>query len=304
MNIVLKERDEVYTSKGYLGVVTKINDKSIWFDGKRYGLKAVLKNIKNVMYGISPDIKVDWTNKKEVEGFYFSFKRWSFYISMGCKYTTELCEVKDGMVCKDGVYYLPAPKNIENDWCAKDTTEKKDGLYYVNIYKRVSGYYDSMGGEFMNVFQIKENTSHKEQESLKIRKAWDYYRKPVEQSVAFIKTLDLQKLLHKELEFVKSNMVLFFNEHLPFKASNGVCINRWNNFGNPLSCSKGLLYIDNCYRGHNPSGLDYGLMFSFHPTFSNESRYHTSCYINQFSLNSLEQISFKIKESIDSYCKL
>jgi preprotein translocase subunit YajC len=45
MNIQLKEKDEVITSKGYLGSVTKINDKSIWFGEKRYALESVLKDI-------------------------------------------------------------------------------------------------------------------------------------------------------------------------------------------------------------------------------------------------------------------
>jgi hypothetical protein len=308
MDIKLKERDEVITSEGYLGVITKITDKSIWFGDKCYRLETVLKDIKSVLYNQNPDIKIDWTNKKAVESFYHSFKRWTFYISGGCKYTTELCEVKNGMVCHNGEYYLPAPTVIwegnNSDWCGKETKEIKDGLYYVSLYKRVSGYYSTMGGEIMNVFYTKEATSVKEQESLKLRKEWNYYTTPVEQSVEHIKALDLGKILSKELDFIKNNMLLFFNEHLPFTASNGVCINRWESFKNPLACSKGLLYINNSYRGNNPSGLDYGLMFNFHPSFSNESRYYASCDVREFSPKALEQIAVKIKQAVESYCKL
>jgi hypothetical protein len=308
MKITLKERDEVITSEGYLGAVTKINDKTVWFGDKRYALESLLKKIKSVLYHQNPDIKIDWTNKKVVKDFYNSFKRWTFYISGGCKYTVELCEVKDGMVCHNGEYYLPAPRCIwegrNSDWCGKETEVIKNGLYYVNLYKRVSGYYNSMGGEIMNVFYTKEVTSVKEQESLKLRKEWNYSTTPIEQSVAHIKTLDLQKLLSKELDFVKHNMLLFFIEHLPFKASNGVCINKWESFKNPLSCSRGLLYIGNCYRGCNPSGLDYGLMFDFHPSFSNESKYYASCDVREFSPKALEQIAVKIKQAVGRYCEL
>jgi len=304
MQIQLKENDEVRTSKGYLGIVTKINDKSIWFGDKRYALKTVLEDIQGVIYNKNPDIKVDWTNKKEVESFYNSFKRWTFYISMGCKSTTELCEVKKGMLIHNGEYYVPAPKNTNDDWCAKDMDDLKDGLYYVSLYKRVSGYYEHMGGEIMNVFYIKEKTSQKEQESLNIRKAWNYYTTPIEQSVEHIKQIDLQRLLSKELDFIKNNMVEFFKEHLPFKASNGVYINRWESFRNPLSCSKGLLYIDNSYRGSHPSGLNYGLMFRFHPSFSNESRYYASSDIREFSPKALGQIAVQIKQVVGRYCEL
>lgn len=308
MNIQLKERDEVITSEGYLGVITKISDKSVWFGEKRYALETILNDIKNVLYDRNPDVKVDWTNQKEVKGFYNSFKRWTFYISNGCKYTTELCEVKDGMVFHNGEYYVPAPTVVwegsNNDWCGKETKDIKDGLYYASLYKRVSGYYEHMGGEIMNVFYTKEATSVLEQDTLKLRKEWDYYKASMEQSVEHIKKLDLSKLLSKELDFIKSNMFEFFKEHLPFKASNGVCINKWENFKNPLACSKGLLYIDNFYRGHNPSGLDYGLTFKFNPSFSNEHRYYKSCDIKDFSLKALEQISVEIKKSVDSYCQL
>jgi len=308
MKIQLKEKDEVRTSKGYLGIVTKINDKSIWFGEKRYALETVLGDIQGVIYNQNPDVKVDWTNKKEVESFYYSFKRWTFYISGGCKYTTELCEVKNGMLIHNEEYYVPAPRCVwegnNSDWCGKETENIKDGLYYVNLYKRVSGYYSHMGGEIMNVFYTKEATSIKEQESLKLRKEWNYYTTPIEQSVAHLKTIDLGKILSKELEFIKNNMVEFFKEHLPFKASNGVGINKWESFRNPLSCSKGLLYIDNSYRGHNPSGLDHSLMFKFHPSFSNEHRYYASSDIREFSPKALEQIAVQIKKSIDSYCKL
>ena len=308
MNYKLNERDEVITSKGSLGIVTKISNKTVWFGSKRYALKSVLEDITNVIFDKSPDIKIDWTNKKVVKDFYHSFKRWSFYISGGCEYKTELCEVKNGMVCHNGEYYVPAPTVIwegsNSDWCGKDIKEIKDGLYYINIYKRVSGYYKTMGGEIMNVFYIKEATSVSEQESLNIRKSWDYYKTPIEQNIAHIKTLNLQKLLSKEIDFIKDNILEFFKEHLPFQASNGVYINKWESFKNPLSCSKGLLYIDNSYLGGNPSGLNYGLMFNFHPSFTDEASYYTSSNITEFSPKALEQASTIIKQSVDRYCKL
>jgi hypothetical protein len=301
MNIHLQEKDEVITSKGYLGAVTKINDKSIWFDNKCYRIDTVLSDIKSVLYHRSPNVKVDWTNVKEVKNFYDSFKRWSFYISNGCKYTTEICEIKNGMVFHNNEYYVPAPSPSMDDWCAKDLKELKDGLYYAKLYKRVSGYYTHQGGESMNVFYISELTSIPEQESLNKRKAWDYYGTPIAESVEHIKKLDLSKLLSKELSFIKDNVSEFFKEHLPFKASNGVCINTWERFKNPLSCSKGLLYIDNSYRGNNPSGLDHGLMFKFHPSFSNESRYYASIHINEFSPKALEAIAVEIEKSVKSF---
>ncbi len=302
MSIKLNINDEVITKEGYLGVVTKINDKTIWFGTKRYSLEKLLKEVTSVLYQNSPDIKVDWTNPKESKDYYLSFKRWSFYISGGCKYTNELCEIKNGLAFHNGEYYVPCPRGTHDDWRKKDETDIKDGLYYVRLYKRVTGYYSHQGGEIINVFSIQETTSAAEQESLNLRKSWDYYNTPKEQSIEHIKKLDLTRILVKELNFIKDNVGLFFKEHLPFKASNGVCINTWNGFISSLSCSKGLLYIDNYYRGCNPSGLDHGLMFKFHPSFSNEMRYYASSDIKEFSAKALEQIAVQIEKSVKSYC--
>jgi hypothetical protein len=300
MNIQLKEKDEILTLDGHF-IVTKVNDKSVWLNDKRYGLEATLKKVKSIIHQTSPDIKVDWINKKEAYKFYLSFKRWSFYISNGCKYITQICEVKDNMLLYNGEYYVPAPKGTYDDFCKKLETDLVDGLYYVRLYKRVSGYYEHQGGEMVNVFSIEAVTSTTEQDSLKIRKTWDYYGTPKEQSVEHIKSLDLSKLLSKELNFVKDNMGLFFKEHLPFKASNGVQIGTWSGFSSSLSCSKGLLYIDNSYRGNQPSGLEHGLMFRFHPSFSNESQYYSSCKINEFSPQALESIAIEIENSVKRY---
>lgn len=302
-NIKLKEKDYILTSKGS-ATVTQINDKSIWLDGKRYGLNAVMRDLQNVIYDTAPsEFSVDWSVLSEVKGFYYSFKRWSFYISGGSKFTEELCEVKDGIICHKGEYYLPAPRNINDDWCAKNTSEIKDGLYYTRLYKLISNYYDHLGGDTVNVFSLKEATSHKEQDSLKVRKEWNFYNNTVEQNIEHIKQLDLQKLLSKELDYIKDNVCAIFKELLPFKAANGVCISV-GTFSSPLSCSKGSLYIDNSYYGHCQSGLSYGLMFEFHPQFSNEAKYYESSDITEISIKALEQASVAIKRSIDSFCKL
>lgn len=300
MNMKLNVKDEIITLDGSF-VVTQINDKSIWLDGKRYGLEATLKRVVNVLHQTNPDIKVDWTNREAAKDFYSSFKRWSFYISMGCKYIYALCEIKNNMLYHDGEYYVPAPRGTHDDYCKKLETDIKDGLYYVKLYKRVTGYYEHQGGEIMNIFYEVEATSVAEQDLLNIRKAWDYYNTPIEQSIEHFKKLDLTRLLSKELDFAKDNVAQLFKEHLPFKASNGFCVNTWNGFGSSLSCSKGLLYIDNFYRGNNPSGLDHGLMFKFHPSFTREASYYVGANITEFSKKPLEAIAVEVKKALDRY---
>lgn len=300
MNIQLKEKDEILTDEGYY-MVTKVTEKSVWLNGNRYGLEATLKRIKSIIHQTNPEIKVDWTNKKAAKDYYLSFKRWSFYISGGCKYTIALCEVKDNMLYHEGEYYVPSPRGTYDDWCKKLETDIKDGWYYVKLFKRVSGYYKSEGGEINNVFYEVEATSVAEQDSLAIRKAWDYYNTPIEQSIEHFKKLDLTRLLSKELNFAKNNMAELFKEHLPFKASNGFYVNTWSGFKSSLSCSKGLLYIDNYYRGGYPSGLDHGLMFKFHPSFSNESKYYASVNITEISKKPLEALAIEVKKVLDKY---
>ncbi len=63
-------------------VITNMNEKSCWLDGKRYSWSSINKllarlNDSKIITRKNLDISIDWTNKEEVIKYYNSFKEWS-----------------------------------------------------------------------------------------------------------------------------------------------------------------------------------------------------------------------------------
>ncbi len=140
-------------------VITNMNEKSCWLDGKRYSWSSINKllarlNDSKIITRKNLDISIDWTNKEEVIKYYNSFKEWSFYISLGSisKGVSKLVEVKDGLVFDDGMFWLPAPSSSHSNVCGK--SQINDGWYMATLMKHNNGWFDS-GENRSNVFSVK-----------------------------------------------------------------------------------------------------------------------------------------------------
>lgn len=148
----IKENDLV---NGML--VTKLTAKFVVCGDKRISKSILNKEGFKFTAKLSPDTKVDWTDKQAVIDYYDSFVDWNFYIAQGDKYETQLCEVKDGLALFNGEYYLPAPSPNNGNWNAKDTKKIADGTYYINLYKRINNWFGVKKEEAckeINVFYI------------------------------------------------------------------------------------------------------------------------------------------------------
>ncbi|MFM2010934.1 MAG: hypothetical protein RLZZ479_1325 [Bacteroidota bacterium] len=141
-------------------VVTKMNEKSCWLNGKRHSWNSINRlftnfNDSEIISQKNLDIPIDWANKEEVIKYYNSFKEWSFYISVGCisKGNTKLIEVKDGLVFDKGVFWVPAPSSSHSNYCGK--TQVNDGWYMATLMQHNNGWFSVNGKNKSNVFSIK-----------------------------------------------------------------------------------------------------------------------------------------------------
>jgi hypothetical protein len=284
--------------------VTKISDSFVFFGKKRLSLNSIKNLIESgerIQFKTSPDIEIDWSNKKKVLEYYNNFKRWSFYLSGGCKYKTACVEVKDGLAYYEGLNYLPMGGTHE-DYCAKVEKFPKDGWYYAKLFKRGFGYYNTMpSNNYAYVFLTENKEPYTKEEVDRIDYRNNYKFNILEEDIEHIKSLDLRFVNSKELNFIKSYQRQLFQHLLPFRAKNNVFINTWENFANPLSCTKGLLYIDNGYKGHNINKMDYYVMLKYHPTFTREASYYNSVSIDSININALELIALEIEKSIKNF---
>lgn len=289
--------------------VTKISDNFCFFGDKRISWNSINKLIESgakIKFKNSPDIEIDWSDKNKVLEFYDSFNRWSFYLSGGCKYKTACVEVKDGLAYYQHFNYLPMGGTY-NDYCAKIEKFPKDGWYYAKLFKRGFGYYNTIpSNNYAYVFltENKEPYTKEQIDRIEYRNNYQFkttYNNISEEDINHIKSLDLREVNSKELNFIKSYQRQLFQHLLPFKDKNNVYINTWENFSNPLSCTKGLLYIDNGYKGHNINKMDYYVLLKFHPSFTREASYYNSVSIDSISIESLKKISLEIEKSIKQF---
>lgn len=286
--------------------VTRVSDNFCFFGNKRLSwakINTLILKGERVQFNVSPDIELDWTSKETILEFHNSFKRWSFYLSGGCKYETACVEVKDGLAYYKGIYYLPFGGTYK-DYCAKENLFPKDGWYYSRLFKRGFGYYNTMdSNHFAYVYTVENKEPYTKEEVDRIDYRNNYKFNILEEDIEHIKSLDLRSINSKELDFIKSNMAILFKDLLPYKAKNNVTIHKWF-MNSPLQCTKGLLYIDNGYKGHNINKMDYYVMLKYHPSFSNEMNYGAQFYIKDFSINSFNGIATEIEKSIKSFAQI
>lgn len=307
MQNILKEGDFFQNLK-----VTRTNENFVFFDKKRISWKKINELINSgekIIFKNSPDVDVDWTSSIKVKEYYNSFNRWSFYISNGCKYESALIEVKDGLAYYNGIYYLPFGGS-HDDWCSKYSEIIEDGYYFVKLFKRGFGYYPTMPTKnYAYVFLMENKKPYTKQQIDDFERRNNYkfkttYNNISKEDIEYIKTLDLRWVNSKELDFIKSYQSQIFADILPYKAKNGVYISKWENFNNPLSCNKGLLYIDNSYYGSLPHKFNYGVILRYSPSFSNEMIYCGYVSIKSISVEGLEKVSLIIEEKIKLFAKL
>lgn len=271
-------------------------------------IKRKIKPPTKKIHKLSPDVVIDWGNLQSVKDYYNSFERWSSYISGGCKYDVGVGEIKDGILFHNDIHYLPAG-GTALDWCEKSKIIE-DGWYYVRLFKKGYGYYRTMPTtNHFYVYQTEHNHTFTKEEidHIEYRNKYVFkstYDKIHPDDITHIKSLNLSKINSKELDFIKSNMKALFSDVLPFKAKNKVYINTWESFKQPLVCTKGLLYVDNGYHGHNINKMDYIPTLKYHPSFTNQAQYYCSTYITSFSAESLEQIAIEIEKSIKDFSKI
>lgn len=266
------------------------------------------KNKTQAVIKISPDIDVDWFNVEAVKKYYDSFDTWSFYIDGACKYVEACVEIKDGLALFEQRYFLLAPYASPQDWCGKSKELPADGWYYVRLYKRGYGYYNTMPTtNYAYVYTLSNNRAPFTKEQVydfNYRNTYQFKSGSCQEDLDHIKSLDLSTINAKELDFIKYNTYQLFKHLLPFKAKNNVWINKWESFNNPLITNKGLIYVDNGYNGHQINKMDYSVTLSFHPSFSNESQYYKTCCIKGFTAKAFEDIAAKVEESIKLYAQI
>jgi len=135
--------------------VTRITDKSIWLNDKRYSINTIQKILLTSKYQsfLSPDIFVDFTDKQSVLDYYNSFVLWSFG---GYEYHNtpkHRVEVKNNLVFYNNEYYLPAIYRPSPSYTDQKNVE--DGVYNVHLLKRHLGYrLTDKSDNSVNIFHI------------------------------------------------------------------------------------------------------------------------------------------------------
>jgi hypothetical protein len=135
--------------------VTRITPSYCYFGDKCKSWNTINKAIaagEKVILALSPNRKIDWTNKEDVVDYYNSFVMWNTYIS-GCSenHTEQLIlDVKDGLVFHNGEYYLPCPTSTPTHWNAKQSNVK-DGRFNVRLIKQENCYHAYKGKDKGNI---------------------------------------------------------------------------------------------------------------------------------------------------------
>lgn len=145
--------------------VTGTSEHFCFFGKRRISWSKIEKMIKSgerVQHRLSPNTKIDWSNKDEVTEYHNSFKFWSTYISGYSdrfKHYQGILEVKDGLVNYNGEYFLPSPvskwEGGQNWWNAKRESIE-DGKYNVLLLKQENDWYPredlDRGNIILNLF--------------------------------------------------------------------------------------------------------------------------------------------------------
>jgi len=256
--------------------------------------KMLLTDWKSLKSRTNKDIFVDFTNKKTVLDYFNSFNKWAIALRMINIGTQIIVDVCDNVLLYNGIYYVAGPKGYG------DKQEIPNGLYCVRVYELKSQTYNAINNVY--VFEVIEKVTLEQIKDANYRNTRSYRDMSDGELFEYFNSIDLFKVSGRELDFIKSNMILFFDKYLPYTAKNGVVINKWLNFKSPLVCNRsGLIYIDNTGGPSKWSELQYGLTIRFNPSFSNESCYSQSISINSLGPEALEAAANVIQKSCDLY---
>jgi len=270
----LEVKDQILTKHGS-GFVTKINDKSIWIDNKRFGLESTLKNIQSVIHYKSPDVDIDWSDAKAVDDYYYSFNQWQGVMRMGDTKTRQVLEVKNNKVFYEGEYYLPYYTSEVN------ATEKQfiaDG-YIFGFCLKLKNHFWSNKTEFrVNVFYIEKIISKAEMEANENK----VKNKKTLTDVEYLKTLNHSYINSSDLNLLKDNLHLLFAENtFPYTTANKVTFTKGGSYSfdkNKIGVyhrnRSGYIQVDNGYKGASPFGNDYYTILRVRADFTNE------CYVS------------------------
>lgn len=256
--------------------------------------KMILSDPKIFKSRTNKDIFIDFTNKKTVLNYFNSFNKWAValrMINIGKQIIVDVC---DNLVLYNGIYYVAGPKGYGIK------QEIPNGLYCVRVYDIKSQQYNAINKVY--VFEVIEKVTPEQIKDANYRNTRSYKDMTQDELYDHFNSIDLTKVSGKELDFIKSNMVLFFDKYLPYTAKNGVVIKKWETFKSPLVSNRpGLIYIDNSGGPKRWSELQYGLTIRFNPSFSDESCYSQSIAIKSLGPEALEAAANVIQKSCDLY---
>lgn len=216
---------------------------------------------------VSPNQKIDWTSRDEVKSYYSSFDVWSTVVRIGTMSLRVLGNVKDGILEYEGKFYLPMPQHTKKKW----NEPIEDGLQYTEIFMSTFHFYGrnkDKDGEYHQVlfFHPTSPVSKALVENINMRK--DFWSSRIlpfvdnKECVDFMRNNipDKNYVLFSELRFFMSNMILFYEEYLPY-------FNKNKEVRRLLSMSMlaNGKYVspDSYFRGPVASGLNYGLRIEY-----------------------------------------
>ncbi len=272
-NITLNIKDEILTSKGS-GIITKLNDVSVWLDNKAYRRETILKELKSIIHYESPNKDLDWSNEKEVDEYYLSFNQWAGVLRMGDTRTSVILEVKNNKVLFEGEYYLPYYSHYINK---PDKPNYENGYVFGYCIKMFNAYYSHQTEHRVNVFYVDKVIPTSEYE-VNIKKAED---KKNLNDIDYLKNLDLNHINSTDLDLLRTNLHLLFDKDVLPHTSNNVKFGISNsNFAfdkNKIFVSyknrSGCIEIDNGYHGRTAFRNDYYAIIRIKPDFTNEVQY-------------------------------
>lgn len=147
--------------------VTKVDDNFCFFDKKKLSweeIQVLIDAGEKILYRVSPNIPVNWSNKEEVIKYHDCFQTWNTYMSVASselpRYKTIL-KVKEGLVFYNNEYYLPCPVRgyIDNKWTdSAKQTSIIDGKYNVTLRKQENCLYPKKNADkdniTVNIFEL------------------------------------------------------------------------------------------------------------------------------------------------------
>ena len=272
-----------------IGEITKISEKSVFFGEKRFNLNTFLKKSVKVINYQSSDKIIDWTNPKEVDSYYATFKNWAGVIRMGDSKTSVILEVKDNKVFFEGEYYLPFYSN------GKDKKFIADGFIFGFCLKLKNTFWGHTTDKTVNVFYVEDLIS---KDSIQYNEIKTTNKKNLN-NIDYLKNLDFSSINSQDLDLIRNNYIDLFDKSIfPYTINNVTFkIGNFNRIEVSHRNRTGYIRINNSYKGRTPFKNDYGLIVEVSPYFTNECQYTDSVRVEgnvKFDINMLNSLSAKV----------